>query len=188
MEAIKTFSQKVVDFRKESVEIIGNYKQEMFDIAISNEIYDYEITSPIEQMLLIALHLIKQVNSFPNAQPTEINKKYYSIGLNISPQYIIAKYRIDFSVSYGKPPQKNGNQFYQEVLIECDSQQFHERTEAERRYEKKRDRFLQTKGYKIFHYTGKEIKNDPFKIAAEILSYLTGLSTDVLIDYSYIPE
>lgn len=58
------------------------------------------------------------------------------------------------------------------VIIECDSQQFHERTEPERRYEKARDRFLQVEGYKIFHYTGASIKNNSLDIAKEIIAYV----------------
>jgi len=56
-------------------------------------------------------------------------------------------------------------------VVECDSQQFHERTEEERRYEKARDRFLQKKGYKIFHYTGADIKSNYKKIVREIIRY-----------------
>lgn len=71
----------------------------------------------------------------------------------------------------------------EDVIIECDSQMFHDRTERERRYEKMRDRYLIQQGYKTFHYTGKEITDSPFKVAAEILAYVTKSSVeDILTD------
>jgi len=81
---------------------------------------------------------------------------------------MIGKYYIDFLVSYNILGQS------QKVLIECDSQQWHETTEDQRRYEKSRDRYLLKKGYKVFHYTGKEIINNPYIVACEVLEHLTG--------------
>jgi len=105
------------------------------------------IGSPIEQMLYCALKTIKELN--------------YLEDLKVVPQYKIGQYRVDFLVAKKKV-----------VIIECDSQQFHERTEPERRYEKARDRFLQVEGYKIFHYTGASIKNNSLDIAKEIIAYV----------------
>jgi len=37
-----------------------------------------------------------------------------------------------------------------------------------------RDRFIQSQGLKIFHYTGKEITDDPFRVAGEIFLQVVG--------------
>ena len=79
----------------------------------------------------------------------------------------VDKYRTDFKVDF-----LCGNKIEKSVLVECDSQQFHERTEKERRYEKARDRYLKIKGMEILHYTGKEILENPFLVAKEIINYL----------------
>lgn len=112
------------------------------------------IESPIEQILYIALSTIKDVY-------------WGSDSLTIQYQQEIGKYRVDFevictSISGGG----------KRVVVECDSQAFHERTEQERRYEKARDRFLQKQGYRAFHYTGKEIIEQPFRIASEIVAFV----------------
>lgn len=90
-------------------------------------------------------------------------------GLRVVPQYAIGKFRIDFLVSHTR---LQGEE--RVVLIECDSQAFHDRSETERRYEKQRDRFLQSAGFKIFRFTGAEILSTPFDVAAEILKHVTG--------------
>lgn len=104
------------------------------------------VGSPIEQILYCALKTMCKINRIDD--------------IKIVYQYKIGKYRVDFFISNKKS-----------VVVECDSQQFHERTEEERRYEKARDRFLQKKGYKIFHYTGADIKSNYKKIVREIIRY-----------------
>jgi Uncharacterized protein conserved in bacteria len=69
-------------------------------------------------------------------------------------------------------PKFKGKWESRQVIVECDSQQFHERTEEERRYEKQRDRFLTVEGYKVFHFTGAEIVRNPWSVAAEILEFV----------------
>ena len=82
--------------------------------------------------------------------------------------------------SFHRHIHNTGENIGKKIIIECDSQLFHERTEKERRYEKLRDRYFTKKGYKIFHYTGKEITDYPCKIAAEILAYITDTSIEYI--------
>ena len=96
---------------------------------------------------------------------TESNKT----GLFICPQFMIDKYSVDFLLIYNNHVSNNKIM----LIVECDSQQWHDRSEKERRYEKIRERYIVSKGYKIFHFTGKEITDNPFKVAIEILNYLT---------------
>lgn len=79
------------------------------------------------------------------------------------------------SLEYGYQMSHSSPETYtiKSLIVECDSQEFHERTEKERRYEKARDRHLLSMGYKVFHYTGSEICKDPIGVAIEILVYLT---------------
>ncbi|MDO8357217.1 MAG: DUF559 domain-containing protein [Nitrospirota bacterium] len=99
-------------------------------------------------------------------------------GLDITPQYVLGKYRIDFKVSYDRSPKHFADiaQLQSNViLVECDSQEWHERSEKERRYEKARDRYLISNGHEVFHYTGKEIKDDPVTVAAEIIAHVINI-------------
>lgn len=164
---------------------------------IENEIDDWEesgnppIESPIERMLYAALNTIRIERNLSDGEPqiwkcglrgTKSTWDFEcSEGLSISPQRKIGKFRVDFVVSYhccawpnseGRPGDKKIIDAGKTIVVECDGHDWHERTESERRYEKQRDRFLQSKGYEVFHYTGKEITDDPFAVADEILDYL----------------
>lgn len=168
-------SQKFLD---KCANIYGNFRNECFNITAWSYIQESEISSPIEQMLLSALLLIKETSEFPNADPEDFDEYMKFHGINIFPQHRIDKFRVDFYLEYYKQfrinkKTKETSGFSKTLIVELDSQQFHERTEQERRYEKMRERLLVSKGYKIFRYTGKEITDDPFKVALEIISYLT---------------
>jgi very-short-patch-repair endonuclease len=93
--------------------------------------------------------------------------------IEIEPQKEIGNYRVDFLISHLKV-EGNDKKTINSIVVECDSQTFHERTEGDRRYEKKRDRKLLQQDLKIFHYTGKEIIESPFKVAHDIIENLTG--------------
>lgn len=137
------------------------------------------IESPIERMLYAALVTLGKLENLGETEPENNGDFVIVHGLHISPQYKIGKYRVDFLVSYGIdifsiPKEKTIFSVGQELVVECDGTEWHERTEKERRYEKERDRFIQTEGYKIFRYTGKEITDAPFKVASEIFTYVVG--------------
>lgn len=167
--------KNVINFLNRSSYIVGNFYGEIFSLDNHHEIDDYSISSPIEQILYSALKTLRETNFIEKSSPVDCNGKWYVVGLGIHPQTEIGKYRCDFEVIFGTPVLKDGTQrIINKVFVECDSQQFHERTESERRYEKARDRFIQSKGYKILHYTGKEIIENPFQIAAEIIHTVTG--------------
>jgi len=133
------------------------------------EFTDLEIASPIEQFLYTALKAVRQIAALPEDDVFSIDGKDFVFGVGIHPQRTIGAYRVDFEVSYHYWPRK-GAQEVKTVLVECDSQQWHERTEEERRYEKQRDRDLMAQGYRVLHYTGKEILEDPYLVASEILA------------------
>jgi very-short-patch-repair endonuclease len=151
-------------FLERCSEIIGNYENEIFNILKWCFVHENNINSPIEQILYFAFETLKEINRCSIED------------IDIVPQVKIGGYRVDFFVK-GKG-----------VIIECDSQEFHDRTEKERRYEKVRDRFFQSNGYKVFHFTGKEIKDTPFEVAAEILSFLTKTKKEDLLNENFLGE
>lgn len=88
--------------------------------------------------------------SLKNTQSTET--------IRIKKQVNIGKYRVDFLIEH---PKFN-------IIIECDGYQWHEKTQAQTIYEKERDRFLIANGYTVFHFMGKEIKDNIYEIAENI--------------------
>lgn len=164
----KQLVRDVLDFHKKCAEYVGAFEQEMFDVNMWRESDDME--SPIEQILYCAFYTVARINF--------LNRKQ----LHLLPQQCFGKYRVDFVGFY------YANDKQRSVIVECDSQQFHERSEEERRYEKARDRFLQIEGHKIFRFTGSEIKKEPFRVASEIIAYLTERPFEEVFYSDYLPQ
>jgi len=148
---------------------------------------DHEIDSPIEQLFYIAFTTVQKLNFIDDLDPIPTTKGVFQSGMNLQPQVEMGKYRVDFLIQYSKSHivktgEEQNTNMVREVIVECDSQQWHERSEKERRYEKARDRFLTTRGYKTFHFTGKEIVDEPFRVAAEVIAFLTEDTIENLLD------
>jgi hypothetical protein len=175
--------KNVEKFIKESALEIARDAYELFCVGMECNYSRNEIMSPIEQMLYCAMERIIQLN-------------YLVEIIDIYPQYIVdesKKYRADFKVEFTPPKgykkkiigRKVIAKKIANVLVECDSQQWHERTEKERRYEKARDRFFMSKGYRVFHFTGKEINDNPLVVAKEvILSIFNCLPEDLITEFN----
>jgi Uncharacterized protein conserved in bacteria len=153
----------VLDFSKRCRYIVSGFESDMFDIGCYLSFDRHEVNSPIEQILFYAISCLCKTNFIDTS----------SKGLSITPQFKIDKYRVDFLITYNED---------KKIIVECDSQQFHDRTEKERRKEKERDRYLIKNGYKTFHFTGSEITQKPFETAAEIVSYLTEKEYQEVLD------
>lgn len=173
-------STEMMDTLKKLSAEVGKTKINRFCANTWCEFNDLKIDSPIEQIIYAHLKYLGELNDLGSFDEIHILDNCWQFGLNIIPQYKIGKYRCDFYVSYASKPNMRGVQLIKrELLVECDSQKFHERTEPERRYEKERDRYLISSGHKVFHYTGSEIVKNPMKICTEILSFLTDIPEDV---------
>lgn len=170
------------DYKKileEQENTLSSFYIDDFRMSLDVDFEEYHISSPIEKVLYSALLITKKILRHNDIDPEERNGILYIHGISIVPQYKIGKYRCDFLVTYALGNNANkGKQIENKVIIECDSQEFHDTTEKQRRYEKTRDRFLQSKGYTVFRYTGKEILEDSFSIATEIISFLTNTDKD----------
>jgi very-short-patch-repair endonuclease len=131
---------------------VGKYQNEVFSQGMFSEIYD-RISSPIEQYLYVALETVAHLNA---------------IKIEIIAQFVLEKFRADFLVRHTKRDGK-----VSQIIVECDSQAFHDRSEPERRYEKARERRFVKEGFRVMHFTGKEIMETPILHAAEIIACLT---------------
>jgi very-short-patch-repair endonuclease len=169
---------EVNSFINQCAHEVGKFEEDAHSMNLWNECNDLDIESPIEQMLYCALNTLQKFNYIEDADPIELGGKMFIRGFLITPQKEIGKYRADFELCYSRILHNPLRQEDNKVLVECDSQEFHERTERERRYEKKRDRYFTGMGLKVFHFTGKEIKDHPMETAREIICFLTGIKED----------
>src|ERR1051325_2295886 len=115
---------------QECSSIIANHEEDTFSQDTFSECLERGMESPIEHILYTAFKTITRINFIRDAEPTTMRHGEFVTGLNIQPQVKIGDYRVDFLISdhiyrgQGKVESK-------EVIVECDSQQFHERTEQE---------------------------------------------------------
>jgi len=177
--------ENVNTFLDECANKIGKREADYFSFKAFSSLR--EVESPIEALFLIAFKYLLYLNkNCLNIEKIYIqDEKHYFKMCGIIPQQKIENYRCDFFVQF----QDDYTKKYKKAIVECDSQQWHERTEKERRYEKRRDRILQSKGFKVFRYTGAEIVNSPIGCAREILSYLTEIKEENLnIDSNILDE
>ena len=155
-------------FTSKAAEIVGKNAAEKFDIHIFSECWELQkqgvSTSPIEHLFYTAFLALLEIHSwiFPNNQAWDIT---------ISPQEHIGKYYVDFALQLMNYEKEKCEK---EIVVELDGHNFHDKDERQRRYEKQRDRYIQSQGFTIFHFTGKEVTDDPFKPASEVFVELLG--------------
>lgn len=157
--------------------MVGAKAEEDFNQDVFCELGDLKIESPIEQLFYTSFKSLLKISSIAE---WEANAPTEFIGMNIIPQSRILSYRVDFHISWFGHVWRS--EPLKAVVVECDSQEWHERTEKERRYEKRRDRELANIGLHTFRFTGKEIKENPFNPAIEACSFLTGFCAEALLD------
>jgi very-short-patch-repair endonuclease len=132
--------------------------------------------SPLERMVYTAIKFVQCRDSIPDSEPElDPNGEWrMGEGVTIFTQEHVGKYRVDFIVEYCRctckwKPDHTFEFVNERVVVECDSQEWHDRTPEQRKYEKQRERFLTLEGHKQLHYTGREIHENPIGVAVEIL-------------------
>ncbi len=121
--------------------------------------------SPIEKILLADLMFCGFGYGWP---PHPVYKSDETINVSrtagaISPQYPVGRYHVDFAVFV-----ENFHGDILRIAVECDGHDFHEKTKAQAARDKKRDRFLQTEGWRVLRFTGSEIFNRSAECACEV--------------------
>ncbi len=118
--------------------------------------------SPIEKQLFA--QFLEYAKEFGEDQwdGTRLNMFNSSPGIFLYPQYEIdgGRYRLDFALL------DDGNM---KIAIEADGHEFHERTKDQAERDKRRDRYLQSDGWKVLRFTGSEIHRDAAKCVAEVM-------------------
>lgn len=164
--------QNVMDFLHSASNMYGRMNAEFFSQDSFAEFCDQEIFSPIEQLFYIACKVLcasQLVALGPDPYYTKNGEEVIGIGVFISPQKKIGKYRVDFLITQNKI---GPNEILTPVVVELDGHDFHDKNKIQRAYEKSRDRFLVKAGYRVLHFTGSEVVSDPFKVAREALEVL----------------
>lgn len=75
----------------------------------------------------------------------------------------VLNYRADFLICENSAGSK-------QIVVECDGHDFHERTKEQAERDRRRDREMQSAGFTVFRFTGREIYRDAFKCADEVVT------------------
>lgn len=129
--------------------------------------------SPIEELLMAALYSASKISDLRldfmhgDSPPAQA---YYDEAAFVYQQATIGPYRVDILIHDASLPFDLAQPRF--MVVECDGHDFHERTKEQARRDKQRDRFLQSKGFKVLRFTGSEIWADPDNCADEIINEL----------------
>jgi very-short-patch-repair endonuclease len=123
--------------------------------------------SPIEAEFLEAFCRAAGDHGYSVAKASRANEGT----IIVVPQKQIDRYRVDFLITYP---------FFGtviEIVAECDGHDFHEKTKVQASRDKRRDRDLQRLGYKVFRFTGSDIRGDARGCASDVLDAIMDFQT-----------
>lgn len=157
-------------FREVYQETIDRKVKEMVDLfEISIPHYLSVCESPIEKLFLLGLEGAR--NNFD---------------VTWEQQRQIGPYRVDFVLRFRDKPISAA---WTELVVELDGHDFHERTKAQAKKDKTRDRELLGQGFHVVRFTGSEVYADPFGCAEKAMDLVMSVFYDRhLISYERTEE
>jgi hypothetical protein len=102
--------------------------------------------------------------------------------IHIGTQVVLEGWRVDFLVAAAMRETIRPDDFadgkwvppkyeWQCLIVECDGHDFHERTKAQAKRDRSRDRKWQQQGVPVFRFTGSEIWTDPLECARQVAEW-----------------
>lgn len=159
--------KNVYEFLEKAAKSFANLQLERFEAESLSYLSYLGMESPIEHIFFIALRLqCEEIGYEFNTDEDSGDYKGFRNRLSVYPQKQIGHYRVDFLIVC-----RNLNKTNQ-IIIELDGHDFHDKDKHQRSYEKARDRFLINSGYKVFHYTGSDVVSNPHHVVFEVIKSL----------------
>lgn len=91
--------------------------------------------------------------------------------LIVRPQAQIGDYRVDFLIHALDARDLGADRVWRRLVLECDGHNFHERTKEQAAKDRSRDRWLTSKDYDVFRFTGSELWRDPMSCAEQVTDW-----------------
>lgn len=129
--------------------------------------------SPIEELMIAALYASQSLHDISldfYAADVLPERPYYDQAAHVYQQIQVGPYRVDILICDATLPFEIAKPRL--MVVECDGHDFHEKTKEQARRDKQRDRFFQSRGFKVLRFTGSEIWADPEKCADEVIDEL----------------
>lgn len=170
MQELTKIPPNVWEMLEKTSAAIGRIESQRFSQEMHSRIVDREMTSPIEQIFVIALEAMCRshyVDLDPEPWFGPDGAARVGYGLHSQYQAKVGKYRVDFLLEMNdsliEPKPKA-------IAVELDGHAFHDRDKHQRSYEKARDRFLQRSGLTVLHFTGSDVVSDPLRVVHEVMA------------------
>jgi very-short-patch-repair endonuclease len=160
-------AEKVARTIAEAAQAVAErFEEEFLDLARHCE-------SPIEELLLASLFAGQHYHEFEvifmgDLEPSDRHIRGETA--YVYQQARVGPYRTDFLIHDCTMPLEIAAPRF--MVVECDGHDFHERTKEQARRDKQRDRYFQSRGYKVLRFTGSEIFADPQAVADEVMGEL----------------
>lgn len=155
-------------------------------LAVSSiELADKETESPIEALFLTAIrmHSLETMDA-PEIKfvqkPKKLNEEdfvpdedFMSMAderpgvIFVQSQFYIHKYRVDFMAVMNL----GDNIMPSYLAIECDGHEWHEKTKEQAASDKRRDRYLMSRGVMVMRFAGSEVWADPIECVADVREF-----------------
>lgn len=132
--------------------------------------------SPIEEIFLAAFYSQSLHRDFFDivmlGKPIgDMSKgKFQGETIYILQQAKVGRYRVDFLIIDASCPLEIADPRF--MIVECDGHEFHEKTKEQVERDKKRDRYFQSKNFKVLRFSGSEIWKDAFGCVEEVIANL----------------
>lgn len=172
-------TDNVWDFLSKTSDLYGRMQGERFSQEMHSNCIELGMQSPIEHLFWIALNALceaefTELNPEPYWHPKSNEWKLPGGAVYARSQAAIGSYRVDFLIEVTPVL---GESVPAPVVVELDGHDFHDKDKRQRSYEKKRDRELTKRGYRVVHYTGSDVVKDPFVCVREVLEMLGVVDT-----------
>ncbi len=164
---IRKIEKNVLKFIDKTSKSYAMMQEERFSQELYYNLQERGLASPIEDIFFIAIRL-QCHEMLVEFEPAPIynnstDQVTYPDGIYIDHQVKVGSYNADFMITHIKEKESH------RIIVEVDGHDFHDKNKYQRAYEKSRDRFFLKSGFKVFHYTGSEVVNDPHRVAFEVL-------------------
>jgi very-short-patch-repair endonuclease len=166
----RTITQEFASCPKVNKIINDCINQQAVQLLEDFEYYDRFCESPIEQLLLAALYAQSLQTDFFQIEmmgTSGLAKNPDQETIYVHQQMQVGQYRVDFLIFDCSCPFEIADPTI--IVVECDGNDFHEKTKEQAARDKKRDRFFQGLGFKVLRFTGSEIWADAHACVEEII-------------------
>lgn len=128
--------------------------------------------SPIESMFVEQFGTLAEAHGYELKTKSADREGVIVVGVQ---RPVGERYRADFLISY------HFFGAYWQAVVECDGHEFHDRTKAQAKRDRQRDRDLQHAGYRVFRFTGSELNGGAEGCALEVLEALMTFQTSQIL-------